>query len=128
MTGHRTNGPTPLMVISTVLLVAGLVVGFFGVRAAVSSYQREQGLKEYSSVLHRAEFVREIGAKADRVAQRLCVCDDRRVSMFRAQMKAFLAGDVGSYNDVVTKQNRLATRANALAVQLGSLVQALDEG
>jgi len=126
-TTSRTNGPTPLMVTSIVLLVAGLVVGFLGVRAAVGSYEREQGLKEYSSVYHRAEFVAEVGSRADRAARKLCSCDDERVSLFRETEDAFLRMDVDRYNALVARQNRLATRVNALAVELGSLVQSLDQ-
>jgi len=116
---------SPMMITSLVVLVAGLVIGFLGVGSAVSSYQREQGLKEYSQAFTRGTYVSEVGVKAGEAASKLASFDDQRTEVFRDAMRAFLGSNVARYNDLVNKQNALARKGNGLMAELSMLVDAL---
>lgn len=110
-----------LKIASLVILAAGAIVAALGVRTAVGSYQREQGLKEYAAVLARADLVTDVGTRAEEAGADLCGCDEERGSLFREAIEAYEAADPGRYNDLVSRQNELAAQANALGSELAAL-------
>jgi hypothetical protein len=113
------------MVIAIASLAVGVIVGFLGIRGAVASYQREQGLEQYRETNVSASSVGKIGARAEEVARKLSSLDEERATVFRKAERAFLAGDLGRYNQVVQRQNALATKANVLLMELDGLVDGL---
>ncbi len=123
----RTHTSRTGLWIALAALAAAAVVAALGVRAAATSYQRDQSIRNYHDARTAAVYYTTTGTDISASMRELQALDDQDVALMKQQRAALEAGNAATYNDLTTAANDRTTTQQNLRNRLKEFQAALAQ-
>lgn len=113
--------------IAMAVLVVGVVVAVFGIRAGVAAFQRDQAIRDYADARSAAAYFVKNGDTVSALMKRMQILDAQDVRLMKAQRAALVADHTTEFNSLTSSANNRTERQQSLHNQMHRFQTAFEK-